>query len=241
VLIKMEEWTAGRGEFNEDLIKRLHAVVDKGKRAKPTPYRAGQNVIRDSESGRMVYMPPEAKDVPGLMAAMVSWVRAAQKKQIPAPIIAALLHYQFVTIHPYYDGNGRTARLLSTFILQRDGYGLNGFFSMEEHHALNLKQYYDSLALHHHHNYYEGRVDADLSPWLSYFVKLLAGVFDQAKKEVIKFSKTLVNREPVELRKLDHRQRVVLSLFSNKERLTSSEIASTLGLSVRMARVIIKK
>jgi Fic family protein len=143
-LIKVEEWANNKVELKEDLIKRLHAMVDKGRRAKPTPYRDGQNVIRDSVSGGIVYMPPEAKDVSSLMAAMVRWVRAAQKEQIPAPIIAALLHYQFVTIHPYYDGNGRTARLLSTFILQRDGYCLNGFFSMEEHHARDLAKYYDS-------------------------------------------------------------------------------------------------
>jgi transposase len=48
-------------------------------------------------------------------------------------------------------------------------------------------------------------------------------------------------KKPDEMQKLDHRRRIVLSLFSGKERLTSLEIAATLGLSVRMARVIIKK
>lgn len=240
-LIKVEEWASKNAEFNEDLIKRLHAMVDKGRRAKPTPYRDGQNVIRDSASGGIVYMPPAAKDVSGLMAAMLRWVKSAQKEQIPAPIIAALLHYQFVTIHPYYDGNGRTARLLSTFILQRDGYGLNGFFSMEEHHARDLAKYYDSLSVHDHHNYYEGRADADLTSWVAYFVQLLARVFNEAKKEVINLSKTSVRLEPERLRKLDHRARVVLSLFAGKERLTSSDIASALGLSTRMVRVLLKK
>jgi Fic family protein len=240
-LIKVEEWASKKTEFSEDLIKKLHSIVDKGRRAKPTPYRDGQNVIRDSASGGIVYMPPEATDVPCLMAAMVRWVRSAQKEQIPAPLIAALLHYQFVTIHPYYDGNGRTARLLSTFILQRDGYGLNGFFSMEEHHARDLEKYYASLSVHDHHNFYSGRADADLTSWVAYFVGLLARVFDQAKKEVINLSKTSGSLEPERLRKLDYRARVVLSLFAGKERLTSSEIASALGLSTRMVRVLLKK
>ncbi len=74
-LLKVEDWAAKKVELSEDLIKRLHALVEKGKRAKPTPYRDGQNVIRDSASGAIVYMPPEAKDVASLMAEMGRWAR----------------------------------------------------------------------------------------------------------------------------------------------------------------------
>lgn len=146
-LRRVEEWAVKKMPFTEELIKKLHALVDKGARAKGTVYREGQNVIRDSASGGIVYMPPEAKDVPLLMSALVEWVNKTEKEGLPVPLIAALVHYQFVTIHPYYDGNGRTARLLATFILQRGGYGLNGFFSLEEHHACDLKSYYGSLVV----------------------------------------------------------------------------------------------
>ncbi|HEY3418204.1 MAG TPA: Fic family protein, partial [Armatimonadota bacterium] len=57
------------------LIRRLHALVEYGPRAKPTPYRDGQNAIRDSASGALVYLPPEARDVPILMAQLVRWVQ----------------------------------------------------------------------------------------------------------------------------------------------------------------------
>ena len=53
-----------------------------------------------------------------------NWIIQAEKEQVPAPVIAGLVHYQFVTIHPFYDGNGRTARALATLILYRHGYGL---------------------------------------------------------------------------------------------------------------------
>ena len=240
-LLKIEEWASKRMELTEDLIKRLHAIVEKGKRTKPTAYRNGQNAIRDSASGTVVYLPPEAKDVPKLMTEMVRWVKKAEKEKIPVPIVAALAHYQFVTIHPYYDGNGRTARLLVTFILQRDGYGLNGFFSMEEHHARDLESYYKSLAVHPHHNYYEGRKDADLTSWIEYFVSLLAKVFTLAKKEAVSLSKKGTLSEPEELRKLDRRARIVFSLFTKKERITTLDAADSLGLSVRMARNLMKK
>jgi Fic family protein len=239
-LLRVEEWAAKKIPLTEDLIRRLHALVEKGVRAKPSPYRDGQNVIRDSASGGIVYLPPEAKDVPALMAALVNWAKQAEKDELPVPIIAGLVHYQFVTIHPYYDGNGRTARLLATFILHRGGYGLNGFFSLEEHHARDLASYYHSLAVHPHHNYYEGRASADLTSWLEYFIKTLTGVFTLAKDEALRVAKEGMPTEPEELRRLDHRGRVVLALFAQRQQITATEVAKALGLSDRMARELLK-
>jgi len=214
-LLKIEDWAEKKVELSEELICRLHALVEKGKRSKPTPYRDGQNVIRDSASGGIVYLPPEGKDVALLMASMVRWVKNDQKEGVPPPVIAALLHYQFVTIHPFYDGNGRTARLLATFILQRDEYGLNGFFSLEEHHAIDLDGYYQALTVHKHHNYYHGRAEADLTSWVEYFVKLLAKVFAQARDEALRAGgERAAVAEPQELRRLDRRARAVIALFS---------------------------
>lgn len=239
-LMRVEEWAAKKLPLTEDLIKRLHALVEKGARAKPTSYRNSQNVIRDSASGGIVYLPPEAKDVPRLMAGLVDWVKGAEKEDIPAPLVAAIVHYQFVTIHPYYDGNGRTARLLATFILHRGGYGLHGFFSLEEHHARDLEGYYNALVTHPHHNYYEGRADADLTGWLAYFVKTLAQVFDEAKEEALRAAREGAPIEPDELRRLDPRARTVLSLFASQDRITSAQVAQALGLSERMARELLR-
>lgn len=238
-LLKIEDWAAKKAELSEELICRLHALVEKGKRTKPTAYRDGQNIIRDSASGGIVYLPPEAKDVAPLMAAMIRWVKNAQKEGVPPPVVASLLHYQFVTIHPFYDGNGRTARLLATFILQRDGYGLDGFFSLEEHHASNLNDYYQALTVHTHHNYYHGRAEADLTSWVEYFVRLLAKVFSQAHDEALRAGgeKPAVAK-PDELRKLDHRARTIIALFATQDRVSIKEIAAGLGLSDRMARVL---
>ena len=185
-------------------------------------------------------MPPEAGDVPDLMKNLVSWEHRAEKEGVPFLIIAGLVHYQFVTIHPYYDGNGRTARLLSTFILQRSGYGLDVMFSLEEYHALDLDNYYHSLMTHPHHNYYEGRHEADLTGWVSYFVSLLAKVFVVSEREIMKQVETHID-QPAIIRKLDHRQKVVLGLFADSEFLAVREIARNLGLSERMVRNLVNQ
>jgi Fic family protein len=191
-------------------------------------------------TGALIYLPPEAKDVPDLMAALVEWAAEAERSGLPIPLIAALAHYQFVTIHPYYDGNGRTARLLATFILHKGGYGLDGFFSLEEHYARDLQGYYRALTVHPHHNYYFGRSEADLTPWLEYFIVTLAEVFEAVRLRAQKCAENGGQEMPEALRRLDHRARVVLGLFARKETITAPVVAKELGLSERMARNLFK-
>ena len=140
-LDEMERLAQAGGPITEISIQRLHALVmgSGKKRIKPTPYRDGQNVIRDSRTKTIVYMPPEAKDVPALMAQFVDWIN--RKDDLPVPIKAAIAHYQYATIHPYYDGNGRTARLLTTLVLHLRGYGLKGLYALEEYYAQGLQDY----------------------------------------------------------------------------------------------------
>jgi Fic family protein len=113
-LAQLEHYVALQRPITEKIIQTLHALVMSDGRAKvnPTPYRKGQNVIRDSSSGTIVYLPPESKDVPTLMHHLVKWIK--ENHELPCPIVAAIAHYQFATVHPYYDGNGRTTRLLTT-------------------------------------------------------------------------------------------------------------------------------
>ena len=240
-LLAVEEWARSGASLTEDLIRKLHALVMKGKRAKPTPYRDGQNAVRDQATNALVYLPPEAKDVSGLMAGMVAWVQQAERGQLAVPLVAGLLHYQFVTIHPYYDGNGRTARLLATLVLQRGGYGLEGLYSLEEYHARDLVQYYHAVAAHPHHNYYEGRAGADVTGWLEYFTDLLAEAFSAVKGEAVRLAAKHPAAEPLLVRRLDRRARVVLGLFARTETLATSEIAAALGISDRMTRNLVKE
>ncbi len=232
--IEEVERLAQRSErLTEVNIQHIHGLVMDG-RPSPTPYRDGQNVIRDSLSGDIVYLPPEAKDVPALMAGLVTWInQALEQGELPAPIVAALAHYQFATIHPYYDGNGRTARLLTTLILHRSGYGLKGIYSLEEYYAQNLPGYYEALSVGASHNYYFGRAEADTTGFVAYFCLGMAASFAAVRSQAVQAARRGAQDVSPLLRQLDPRRRRLLDLFRRQGTATAGEIAAHLGLSPR--------
>ncbi len=237
----VENLAARREEIAEREIKRIHALLMRGGKVKvkPSPYREGQNVIRNSSTNSIVYMPPEPKDLSILMKELVEWISA--QGELPAPLKAAIAHYQFATIHPYYDGNGRTARLLTTLILHQNGYDLKGLYSLEEYYARNLPAYYKALSLGPSHNYYLGRAETDITPWIKYFCAGVAESFEAVKRNAEKEALKGANDRSSLLRKLDARQRNALELFKESEVITANDIASLFGVKPRSARVICQK
>ena len=217
-------------------IRGLHGLVFIGKQT-PTVYRDGQNVIRDSGTGGIVYLPPEAKDVPILMSDFVRWIETELFRGVlPVPLIAGCAHYQFATIHPYYDGNGRTARLLTTLILQRKGYGLKGIYSLEEYYARDLEHYYRALSVGPTHNYYSGRREADVTPFLEYFLIGMADAFAKVRRKADDAHMRGAPDRTALLRQLDPKQRQVLDIFRRQGSATAAEMSGELGLSSRTVR-----
>ncbi len=226
------------GKLVENEVRTIHGLVMTG-RAKPSRYRDGQNVIRDARTGRTVYMPPEAKDVPALMKHLVRWVNATiEVGELPVPVVGALAHYQFATIHPYFDGNGRTARLLTNLLLHRGGYGLNGIYSLEEYYAANLDAYYAALAVGASHNYYFGRAEADVTPFVAYFCLGMADAFAKVRARAEAAGRrNAVDRSP-ELRALTPQQRKALGLFLRAREVTRNDVAAFFKLPARHAYLL---
>ncbi len=235
-----ESYAADHETITETYIRTLHALVMAGgkKRCKLTPYRSGQNVIRDSGSGGIVYMPPEAGDVPALMKDMAGWVNQ-HAAEVPTPIVAAVAHYQFATIHPYYDGNGRVARLLTNTVLHQHGYGLRGIYNLEEYYARNLRDYYAALDVGEGHNYYMGRAESDISGWVGYFIAGMAASFEAVSEKMLRSAPAGDFSDWI--RSLDARQRKVLPLFDEWAEITTAQIAELLKLSRRGARALMQK
>jgi cell filamentation protein, protein adenylyltransferase len=240
-LAKLELYVAQQHPLTEAVIQSLHALVmsDGRVKLKPSAYRDGQNVIKDGRSGAIVYMPPGAKDVPGLMRNMLSWIKEGD--ELPCPIVAAIAHYQFATIHPYYDGNGRTARLLTTLILHLEGYGLKGLYSLEEYYAKNLPGYYRSISVGPSHNYYLDRAESDITEWVEYFIEGMAFAFEKVVAQM-SASQAKGEKDHSELlRSLDPKQRKALELFKEYDVVTSRQIGALFGYQPRTNAALCKK
>jgi len=240
-LAQLEQYVAENLSISEKIIQTLHALVvsDGRTRIKPTPYRDGQNVIRDGSTGAIVYMPPEAKDVPSLMRDLVEWIK--KNNNLPCPIVAAIAHYQFATIHPYYDGNGRTARLLTTFILHRGGYDLKGLYSLEEYYAKNLFAYYRAISVGPSHNYYLGRAESDITDWIEYFCQGMAYAFEKVVHQMLTSYNAGEKDHSKLIRTLDPKQRKILELFKEYKIVTNNQIAEFFGFKTRTNSALCKQ
>jgi Fic family protein len=229
----MEQLAAKGSPPTEKVIQKLHAMVMLGqtRHVDQDVYRDGQNVIRDGRTGAIVYLPPEAKDVPMLMKELVTWIN--QNKDVPCPIVAGIAHYQFATIHPYYDGNGRTARLLTNLILYLGGYDLKGLYSLEEYYARNLLAYYEAISVGPSHNYYEGRAESDITQWVDYFVGGMAVACENVIKHMNRSAMRGDQDNEDLLRKLDPKKRKALELFEAFSTVTAAQIGQLFGFKPR--------
>ena len=240
-LSQVEKWAAQRIPITENLILSLHALVmsDGKMDVAPTPYRNGQNMIRDGKTRSIVYLPPEAHDVPELMKNLLIWVK--ENNDLACPIVASIVHYQFATIHPYYDGNGRVARLLTTLILHAGGFGLKGIYSLEEYYTHNLMGYYNAISIGPSHNYYLGRATADITPWIEYFIEGMLVSFEKVLTQLQKTGEKNLPDRAAEMRILDPKQRKALQLFQKFSVITAAQIGKFFDFKPSTSAQLCKK
>lgn len=169
----LEEKLEKRERFSKKMILEVQAMVEKGASKEKIGLRGQMPpgvlfAVYDSVSGRPDYIPPEYIDIPGLLDELVDYVNTTDDHPL---IIAAVVHYQLVTIHPFEDGNGRTARLMSGYILDFYGYGFGGIGSLEEYFAYDSDEYYASLQMGLPVLYYSGRENPPHPEiWINYFL-----------------------------------------------------------------------
>lgn len=178
-------------------------------------WRQAPVVIHDPRSGNVVYLPPDHQDVPALMADLVRFVQA-QIGQLDPLILAGIFHKQFVVIHPFVDGNGRTARLATKQLLAGLGLNLFQLLSFENYYNQNVTRYFQEVGVQG--NYYDLVGSLDFTPWLEYFAE---GILD----ELHRLDKQLVTRQRRPDQVLKPHHQIILDLIDAQGYVTDREYA----------------
>lgn len=126
--------------WQRELLLAIHRSVLGGSFAQQAGrLRGGQNWLTNRRTGAQVYLPPQAAAVPDLVDELCHWLDATRDA---APVSAALAHIRLAGIHPFMDGNGRTARIVTSLVMYRGGYRAPQFTSLEEWWGRHADDYY---------------------------------------------------------------------------------------------------
>ena len=210
------------------LIKEAHQILLSGVRGEhkaPGEVRKTQNWIGGSSLKDAFFIPPEPNMLPDLLTDIEKFLHN-EELEIPEIVKAGIVHYQFETIHPFLDGNGRTGRLLiilyliSTGLLNKPVLYISDFFER------NRMSYYDSLAM--------VKKTDNMTQWLKFF---LNGVVETAKSSIKTFDRIIklkndVNNKISKIgKKAVNGQRLIELLYS-EPKVNSKTVSEKLGISV---------
>lgn len=218
------------------LLRQTHAILLRGARGQhkqPGEFRVSQNWIGGSSLADAAFIPPHHEGVVEYMGDLEAFWHN-QAIAVPHLIRIAISHYQFATIHPFLDGNGRIGRLLVPLYLVGHGVLAKPSLYLSDFFERNRGSYYDALT--------RVRLSSDLIHWVRFF---LQGVAETSVKGRDTFGKILTLRTDVEHRILSLGKRVpnaraALNLLYRSPVVSAADLESQLGVSGPTAQALLK-
>lgn len=217
-----QEAGVSKNLLSEKTFKHLHSLTMSSllEEDEIGSFRKKQVIVRGAgeNQGKVVFRPPASVEVPYLVEDFFQWLNHAQTKALHPIFKAAITHYRLVFIHPFIEGNGRTARAFATLVLYEAGYDFKRFFSLEEYFDKNVENYYRALQS------VQQSEDQEMTYWLEYFCYGLALEIEKVKEQVEKLSKDLkMKKELGKQVALSERQIIILELLQKQNEITSQD------------------
>jgi Fic family protein len=213
--------------FSVRLLKKTHEILLQGVRGQhkmPGEFRKSQNWIGGASINNAVFVPPVHSSIPELMSDLEIFANN-EDDRIPDLVKIALMHYQFETIHPFLDGNGRTGRLMITLYLVSKGILKRPVLYLSNFFEKNRTAYYDHFT--------RVRTTNDTSQWVGFF---LHGIVETARKGVetldaIMQLKQSIDRQVNKHGKKGNNARVLLHHLYKNPVISQAEARNILGMS----------
>lgn len=166
------DWIEKRNKKKSKILFRdamkLHSLVANNLLSEDkTGYIRPSNIYIVDSRGNVNYMGPKNSVVKKLIEELFDWLDE-QKNTLHPVLIAGILHYEFVSIHPFSDGNGRTTRLLVKMFLNLINYDFRGCLVLDSYYWQNLSAYYSAIS---HAKTYKEQSRSDITDWLIYFTE----------------------------------------------------------------------
>lgn len=183
-------------KFNEKFTLQLHQNVMQNLllKSKCGHYRNEPVFVNDPKLRKTIFWPPDHDDVRKLMTELFNFIHESINKIDPI-ILAGLFHKQFVIIHPFIDGNGRSVRLLTKSLLAMLGIDTFHLFSFENFYNQNITQYFKHVGAQG--NYYDIVKKIDFTPWLEYFAEGILDELYRVEKELDKLQQSEVSQPQI--------------------------------------------
>jgi len=210
--------------LDELVIRELNRyfLKDMGELLTPGVYRSGQNKVGDR------YLPPDQGDVPDLMRAFAVWLRTDDDELHPV-VKAGIAHIHLVAIHPFWDGNGRTARALSTVVLQRSRHNFRKLVSLERFFESIKREYISAIERTLGDRF---APDYDASSWLEFLAgSLLAEGMRITDQLTMWHQNVSLLYEAMEPLNVNHRQTDGMALAVRAGQLTRADYMEMTGAS----------
>ena len=219
--------------ITKNTILTVHNDLTKGLLRDPDyegRFRDTQVIIGNTYTKKINYMPPDAYKVPGLIDELLEWLNNSADDVYPV-IIAGILHYELVRIHPFIDGNGRTSRLMATLILSKYQFNIHNYFTLDEYYNMDRQAYVDALK--------SADRKHDLTEWLEYFCEGVFYSINKVKSEVLNLAQ--ITSEYDNIIKLTPNEIAVLVLLEENNTIQNKDVQNKLNISPQASYNIIKK
>ncbi len=237
----LDELSKSKKDLTMEEILQMHktiinGLVDKEKVGKIRP--SDIYILDDLGGGKEMlrFKGPPAPKVNKLLIDLLEWLKKAKDDGIHPIIVASIFHLEFVSIHPFTDGNGRATRLLTQLVLYRLGWDFRKILVLEDYYNQDRLAYYNALHSDEDKEYIQGR---EFTYWMEYFT---TGFLVEARKvlekiQSIGYGQVSKKSEQVFL---DKDEIQIMDFLSTTGRITSDDIADIFNITKRAAQLKLK-